>query len=132
MEQNRGNTVHSRNIRLSAVRTFFRYLSLRDPDRLGQVTQVLAIPVKREEKKLIRALSREEMDAIVDAPDRSSWKGRRDHSLLLTMYNTWCACFGDDRPPPGAHSLRRHDDLRGVAWHLIYARGGAPQPLAEA
>jgi integrase/recombinase XerD len=88
LEQNRGNTVRSRNIRLSAVRTFFRYLSLRDPDRLGQVTQVLAIPVKREEKKLIRALSREEMDAIVGAPDRSSWKGRRDHALLLTMYNT--------------------------------------------
>ena len=88
LEQHRGNTVHSRNIRLSAVRTFFRYLAFRDPDRLGQVTQILAIPVKRQEKRLIRALNREEMDAIVAAPDRSCWKGRRDHALLLTMYNT--------------------------------------------
>jgi site-specific recombinase XerD len=88
LEQGRGNTIRSRNIRLSAVRTFFRYLALRDPDRLGQVTQVLAIPVKRQEKKLIRALDREEMDAILAAPDRSCRKGRRDHALLLTMYNT--------------------------------------------
>jgi integrase/recombinase XerD len=88
LEQHRGNTVRSRNIRLSAVRTFFRYLAFRDPDRLGQVTQILAIPVKRQEKRLIRALNREEMDAIVAAPDRSCWKGRRDHALLLTMYNT--------------------------------------------
>ena len=88
LEQVRGNSVRSRNLRLSAVRTFFRYLALRDPDRLGQVTQVLAIPVKRREKKLIGALTREEMEALLAVPDRSRWAGRRDHALLLTMYNT--------------------------------------------
>jgi integrase/recombinase XerD len=88
LEQHRGNSVRSRNVRLSAIRTFFRYLALRDPDRLGQITQVMAIPVKRQEKKLIGALTREEMDALLAVPDRSTWTGRRDHALLLTMYNT--------------------------------------------
>lgn len=83
-----GRAVRSRNLRLSAIRTFFRYLALYDPDRLGQVTQVMAIPVKRQEKKLVGALTREEMDALLAAPDRSIWGGRRDHALLLTMYNT--------------------------------------------
>ncbi len=88
LEQKRGNSVRSRNVRLSAIRTFFRYLALYDPDRLGQVTQVMAIPVKRQEKKLVGALTREEMDALLAVPDRSTWGGRRDHALLLTMYNT--------------------------------------------
>jgi site-specific recombinase XerD len=88
LEQHRGNTIRSRNVRLSAIRTFFRYVAVRDPDRLGQVTQVMAIPLKREEKKLIRALTREQMDAILAVPDRMQWSGRRDHALLLTMYNS--------------------------------------------
>ncbi|MEO8224597.1 MAG: site-specific integrase [Gammaproteobacteria bacterium] len=88
LEQHRANSVRSRNVRLAAIRTFFRYLALRDPDRLGQITQVMAIPVKRQEKKLIGALTREEMDALLAIPDRSTWTGRRDHALLLTMYNT--------------------------------------------
>ena len=88
LEQKRGNPVRSRNLRLSAIRTFFRYLALYEPDRLGQATQVMAIPVKRQEKKLIGALTREETDALLAAPDRSTWGGRRDHALLLTMYNT--------------------------------------------
>lgn len=88
LEQQRGNSVRSRNVRLSAIRTFFRYVALRDPARLGQVTQVMAIPVKRQDKKLISALTREEVDALLAVPDRSTWTGRRDHALLLTMYNT--------------------------------------------
>src|SRR4051794_1636164 len=88
LEQNRANSVRSRNVRLSAIRTFFRYVGLRDPDRLGQVTQIMAIPVKRQDKKLITALTREEMDALLAAPDQRTWTGRRDHALLLTMYNT--------------------------------------------
>jgi integrase/recombinase XerD len=88
LEEKRRNTVRSRNIRLAAIRTFFRYLALRDPDRLGQVTQVMAIPVKRQEKRLVRALTREEIEAVIAAPDLATWTGRRDHVLLLTMYNT--------------------------------------------
>jgi hypothetical protein len=72
----------------AAIRTFFRYLALCDPDRLGQVTQVMAIPVKRQEKRLVRALTREEIEAVLAAPDQSTWTRRRDRVLLLTMYNT--------------------------------------------
>jgi integrase/recombinase XerD len=88
LEQHRGNTVRSRNIRLSAIRSFFRFVALRDPERVDLVTRILAIPVKRQEKKLIGYLSREEIEAILTAPDRSTWVGRRDHALLLTMYNS--------------------------------------------
>jgi site-specific recombinase XerD len=88
LEQERGNAVRSRNIRLSAIRSFFRLVALRDPDSLGIVTRVLAIPVKRENQKLIGYLTRPEIQALLAAPDRSKWVGRRDHALLLTLYNS--------------------------------------------
>jgi site-specific recombinase XerD len=88
LEQQRGNSVRSRNIRLSAIRSFFRFVALRDPESLGLATRVLAIPLKREDKKLIGYLTREEMQALLAAPDRSKWSGRRDHALLLTLYNS--------------------------------------------
>lgn len=88
LEQQRGNTTRSRNIRLSAIRSFFRFVALRDPERVALVTRILAIPVKRQDKKLIGYLSREEMEAILATPDRSKWIGRRDYALLLTMYNS--------------------------------------------
>ena len=88
LEQERGNSVRSRNIRLSAIRSFFRLVALRDPDSLGIVTRVLAIPTKREDQKLIGYLTRPEIQALLAAPDQSKWGGRRDHALLLTLYNS--------------------------------------------
>ena len=88
LEQQRGNSIRSRNIRLSALRTFFRFVALRDPESVAMVTRVLAIPIKREDKKLVGYLTRPEIDALIAAPDQSSWIGRRDHALLLTMYNS--------------------------------------------
>jgi site-specific recombinase XerD len=88
LEQQRGNSIRSRNIRLSALRTFFRFVALRDPESVEVVTRVLAIPIKREDKKLVGSLTRPEIDALMAAPDRSSWIGRRDHALLFTMYNS--------------------------------------------
>jgi integrase/recombinase XerD len=88
LEQERGNSVRSRNIRLSAIRAFFRFVALRVPDSLGIVTRVLAIPMKREDQTLIGYLTRPEMQALLAAPDRSKWVGRRDHALLLTLYNS--------------------------------------------
>ena len=61
LEQQRGNSVRSRNVRLSAIRTFFRFVALRDPESIGLATRVLAIPIKREDKKLIGYLTRTEM-----------------------------------------------------------------------
>ena len=88
VEEHRGNSVRSRNIRLSAIRSFFRVVALRDPESLGLTTRILAIPMKRQDKKLVGYLTREEMDAILATPDRTQWLGRRDYALLLTLYNT--------------------------------------------
>jgi site-specific recombinase XerD len=88
LERQRGNTVRSRNIRLSAIRSLFRMITLREPRSLGLATQVLAIPIKREEKKLVGYLTRDEVEALLAAPNRSTLTGRRTYVLLSTMYNT--------------------------------------------
>src|SRR5499427_7330624 len=88
LEQERGNSVRSRNIRLAALRSFFRFVALRDPDSLGIVTRVLAIPVKRTDQKLIGYLTRPEIQALLAAPDRATWVGRRNYALLVPLYNS--------------------------------------------
>jgi site-specific recombinase XerD len=88
LEQERKNQVCSRNARLAAIRSFFRVVALRDPASVGVVTRVLSIPIKRTDKRLVGYLTREEMDAVLAAPDQSQWLGKRDHALLLTMYNS--------------------------------------------
>lgn len=88
LETDRHNCVRSRNIRLAAIRSFFRWLTLRDPTLVGMATRILAIPVKRTDRRLVQSLTREEMDALLAAPDQRHWQGRRDHALLLTLYNT--------------------------------------------
>ena len=88
LEHQRGNAVRSRNTRLAASRSFARFRALRAPESLEIVMRGLAIPVKRADKKLIGYLTREEVEALLAAPDRSHWSGRRDHALLLTLYNS--------------------------------------------
>jgi len=88
LETDRKNSVRSRNARLAAIRSFFRFVALREPERLALVNQVLAIPIKRADRRLVGYLTRQEMEALLAASDRSCWAGRRDHALLLTLYNT--------------------------------------------
>lgn len=88
VERDRGCSVRSRNNRLAAIRTFFRFVSLQDPTSLGMVTRIMAIPNKRYEKKLVGFLSRDEVKALIAAPDSETWSGRRDHAFLLTLHNT--------------------------------------------
>ena len=88
LEEQRHNSVRSRNARLAALRTFFRWIALRDPEQVNLATRVLAIPQKRTDKKLVQALTRPAMEAILAAPDLTHWLGRRDHALLLTLYNS--------------------------------------------
>lgn len=88
LEQQRHNSARSRNVRLAAIRSFFRLVALRDPVSVGVVTRVMAIPRKRTDIRLVGYLTRPEMDALLAAPDRSQWSGRRDHALLLTFYNS--------------------------------------------
>ena len=88
LETARENTPRSRNVRLSAIRSFFRSVSARDVEHLAVVNRVLAIPNKRAGRLLIAFLTRFEIDAILATGDRITWLGSRDHALLLTMYNT--------------------------------------------
>jgi integrase/recombinase XerD len=88
LEQHRHNTIRTRNARLAAVRAFMRFVGARDPTALPVVQRVLAIPSKRFDRPLLGFLTREEITAIIDAPDGNTWSGRRDRALLTVMYNT--------------------------------------------
>lgn len=88
LEQRRGNCVRTRNARLAALRSFLKYAATRDPTCLAAVQRVLAIPMKRFPRPLLEYLSRQEMAAILAAPDGSTWSGQRDRVLFALMYNT--------------------------------------------
>jgi len=88
LEHKRNNAVVSRNLRLTAIRSFFRIVALHNPECVGTATRVLAIPMKRTATRLLEYVTRTEMDAILDSIDRKHWCGRRDYALLLTMYNS--------------------------------------------
>lgn len=88
LEQNRGSGTRTRNSRLSAIRSFFRYLSFRVPEQAGLIQRVLAIPQKRCNKDLVDFLTRPEYEALLAAPDRDTWIGRRDHAILLLALQT--------------------------------------------
>ncbi len=88
LEVRRGNSVRTRNARLAAIRAFFDYVSARDPTTLPLTQRVLAIPRKRFDRPLLGYLTRAEIEAVLDAPDRDAWSGRRDRALFTVMYNT--------------------------------------------
>ncbi len=88
LQTERGNTARTRNARLAAIHSFMRYAALRDPASLPITARVRAIPAKRFDRPALGYLSREQIAAILAAPDRSSWSGRRDAVLLATAYNT--------------------------------------------
>jgi Site-specific recombinase XerD len=88
LEQQRYNQAQSRNVRLTAIRSFFRLVAIRDPASVGVATRVLAIPLKRIDQHLVGYLTRPEVDAILAANNLTAWNGRRDHALLLSLYNT--------------------------------------------
>lgn len=82
LEKVRGNSVASRNVRLAAIHSFFRFLALREPAHSGLIQGVLAIPTKRTDRRPIEYLSPDEVDALLAAPDTQTWLGRRDRMLL--------------------------------------------------
>lgn len=88
LEQDRRNSVRTRNARLAAIRSLFRYAALRHPEHAELIQRVLAIPAKRYERTIIDYLSRDEVDALLAAPDRNTWTGRRDHALLVLALQT--------------------------------------------
>jgi len=88
LEKSRGITARSRNLRLTAIRSFFHYAAYEEPSRAAQIQRVLAIPGKRHTRSLVHFLSRPEIDALLAAPDQRTWFGRRDHALLLVAVQT--------------------------------------------
>ena len=88
VETTRGNSARSRNTRLSAIRSFFKYVAINEPQLLQHCQQILAIPSKRYEKRTIDYLSRDEIEALLAAPDLANWYGRRDRALLLLALQT--------------------------------------------
>ena len=78
----------SRNTRLAAIRSFFRYVAMTDPTWLLHCQRILAMPNKRYVKRAVTFLDAEEIAALLAAPDRTTWAGRRDHALLLLAIQT--------------------------------------------
>jgi site-specific recombinase XerD len=88
LEKVRDVTPRTRNLRLTAIHSFFRYVAFEDPARAAQIQRVLAIPPKRFARTLVPFLSRPEVDALLAAPDRRTWSGRRDHAVILLAVQT--------------------------------------------
>lgn len=88
LEKERGNAIQSRNARLAAIHSFFHYVAFEEPAHSASIQRVLAIPHKRAERKLVAFLGREEVEALLRAPDRGTALGRRDHTLLLLAIQT--------------------------------------------
>jgi site-specific recombinase XerD len=88
IEKDRGNCARSRNVRLAAIHSFFKYIALQDPIHSALIQCVLAIPTKRFERKLIDFLTESEIEALLAAPDQSTWSGRRDSTLLHLAIQT--------------------------------------------
>jgi site-specific recombinase XerD len=88
LENNRDNGARSRNLRLTAIRSFFRYAALEVPHHSALIQRVLAIPNKRQPRPLVDFLTQSELKAVLAAPNRNTWLGRRDHALLLTAVQT--------------------------------------------
>jgi integrase/recombinase XerD len=88
LENARANGAQSRNLRLTAIRSFFRYIALEAPQYAALIQRVLAIPNKRQRRPLVGFLTRPEIDELLAAPDRHTWMGRRNHALLLTVIQT--------------------------------------------
>jgi site-specific recombinase XerD len=88
LETDRHNSTRSRNARLAAIHSLFRFAALEHPEHADLIARVLAIPQKRFERTILTFLTKEEIEAILAVPDRDTWIGRRDHALLTLAVQT--------------------------------------------
>ena len=127
LETHRSLSTRSRNLRLTAIHSFFRYAAFELPTHAAQIQRVLAIPSKRFTRKLVSFLSRPEVDALLAAPDRSTWSGRRDHAFILTAVQTGLRLSE-------MTGLKREDFVSGGGAHLRVVGKGRKErctPLAK-
>lgn len=88
LETDRGNSPRTRNARLAAIRSFFRYVALEEPRHSALIQRVLSMPTKRFDRKTVTFLTRPEIESLLAAPDQGTWIGRRDRTLLLVAVQT--------------------------------------------
>lgn len=88
LEQKRGNSIQTRNARLTAIRSFFHHVAANDPAALAVAQRILAIPIKKSHTEITHHLSRNELDVLIASPDQRTPLGRRDRTLLLFMART--------------------------------------------
>jgi integrase/recombinase XerD len=88
LQSARGNSARTRNARLAAIHSLYRYAALRHPEHAQDIQRVLSIPPKRTDRALVTFLDQQEIDALLAAPDRTTWTGRRDHALLTLAIQT--------------------------------------------
>jgi site-specific recombinase XerD len=88
LEQDRRNSIRTRNARFAAIRSFMHYVGLKEPTALAITQPVLAIPMKCFERPLLGFLPREQIEALLAAPDPDTWSGQRDRVMFATLYNT--------------------------------------------
>jgi integrase/recombinase XerD len=151
LETGRANTVTTRNARLAAIRSLFRYAALHAPEHAAVISRVLAIPPKRSDRAIVSFLDAGQIDALLAAPGQDSWLARRDHALLLVAVQTGLRVSeltglttGDVHLGPGPH-VRCHGKGRkdratpltrqtvAVLRAWLAERGGAPgDPLFPA
>lgn len=113
LENERGNTVTTRNARLAAVHSLFSYAALEHPEHAGSIARVLAIPMKRRQRRTdITYLSEPEVTALLHAPDRATITGRRDHTLIQVAVTTGLRVSE-------LTGLRRRDVYLGTAAHVL-------------
>jgi site-specific recombinase XerD len=127
LEKQRRIGIRSRNLRLTALHSFFRYAAFELPTHSAQIQRVLAIPSKRFKKALVRFLTRPEVDALLAAPDPDSWFGRRDHAFLLLAAQTGLRLSE-------MTGLSRDDVTFGVGAHIRVVGKGRKErctPLAK-
>ncbi len=87
-EKHRSISTRTRNLRLTAIHSFFRFLAYEEPAHSAHIQRVLAVPSKRFSKKMIHFLERSEIEALLAVPDQTTWIGRRDHALLRLAIQT--------------------------------------------
>jgi site-specific recombinase XerD len=127
LEKHQGLSVRSRNLRLTAIHSFFRYAAFEAPAHSAQIQRVLAIPSKRFTRTLVQFLTRPEVDALLAAPDQFTWSGRRDHAFLLVAVQTGLRLSE-------MTGLKREDLIVGAGAHLRVIGKGRKErctPLAQ-
>ena len=109
--EKRGVSIRSRNLRLTALHSLFRYAAFEIPTHSAQIQRVLAIPSKRFTRTVVQFLTRAEVEALLAAPDQRTWFGRRDHAFLLVAVQTGLRVSE-------MTSLTREDVILGAGAHV--------------